>query len=54
MSQFLELKDWLFNSFLPWQVWFMGQFSHIFDDFDEVRPFELLFLKLFDDSMEFL
>jgi hypothetical protein len=32
----------------------MGQFSHIFDDFDEVSPFKLLFLTLFDDSMEFL
>ena len=32
----------------------MGQFSCIFDDFDEVSPFKLLFLMLFDDSMEFL
>jgi hypothetical protein len=37
----------IFNSFLTWQVWFMGQFLHIFDDFDEVSLVELPFLSYF-------
>lgn len=32
---------WLFNMSVPWQVWFMAEFSHIFVDFDEVSSFRL-------------
>jgi hypothetical protein len=28
------IVKYIFSSFLSWQVWFMGQFSHILDDFD--------------------
>ena len=35
----------LVGRFLPLQVWFMGEFSHILADFDEVSYFLFVFLE---------